>query len=115
MLQEILPFTAWGEVAFIAVQTMIMLVLVYVLDKPPATSRLIKFTAPVLIALAAVLSSSLVNYSMISSLFNLQTAVLIGSRVPQIVQNFKAGSTGQLSFTTTFLTLGGGMGRKQNR
>ena len=47
----------------------------------------------------------------LESLFDINSLVLLASRVPQILQNYATGSTGQLSVITYFLNFAGSAAR----
>ena len=106
-----MPFTAWGEVVFITVQNAVLVILVHILSDRSAKKRLITTIGPFFGLLICLLFSPLLNYTLLTSLFNFQTAILVMSRVPQIIKNYQEQSTGELSFITTFLTLAGGLGK----
>lgn len=58
-----------------------------------------------------LLLQGVVPVSVHKSLLSGQILLNICSRVPQIIMNFRSKSTGQLSFLTFFLALGGGVAR----
>ena len=103
------PFSSYGENVFILIQN---LVLVFLLWKNMAKPPSFGFMALVLTFFVAVGIFSLylpTDYQFVLPLSGLPLVLI--SRVPQIIANFKNGSTGQLSVITSFLTFAGSLAR----
>ncbi|KAF4708823.1 Mannose-P-dolichol utilization defect 1 protein, partial [Perkinsus olseni] len=104
------PFAAWGEMFFISVQCMIQLILFW-------------WYAPQIDILPRVLLMNLGSFGFMWAMsgqmpeqllpfLGMAPAILgIAARLPQIVLNFKQGSTGHLAFLTFFLSFMGNLAR----
>jgi hypothetical protein len=77
-------------------------------DKKPSVPTMLGIIAS-FIAVAVV--SAMLPEDMRSFLPLTNLPLVIASRVPQIIQNFRNGSTGSLSFITTFLIFAGSLAR----
>ena len=103
------PFSSYGENVFILVQNLALVVLLWMFMKDKPT---VGHMGAVLLFFVAVAVGSLhlpAQYQYLLPLSNLP--LLLASRVPQIVQNFRNQSTGQLSVITNFLTFAGSLAR----
>ena len=107
-----LPFNAWGETAFIAVQSYIIVMLLHMYAGAKGSSLRAMVMAVGLPATAyAALKPELVTDGLLETLFSSQNALLLAARLPQVYANFANGSTGQLSLVTTALMVAGGLVR----
>ncbi|KAI9207936.1 putative monosaccharide-P-dolichol utilization protein [Polychytrium aggregatum] len=103
------PFSTYGESAFIAVSNFFILILILTYSK--------QFGGLGLFVLgSAALTYSLYEQSVITNeiLKTLQWGTIfitVASKLPQVISNFAAGSTGQLSAVTVFLTFIGSAAR----
>lgn len=103
------PFTSYGESATISVQNVFLVYLLwtYMKPKPTLTVKLQVF--------AMVIASGLIAwYIPAEYLYVLPSTcmvLMVFSRVSQIINNFKQGTTGQLSSITTGLTFAGSLAR----
>merc|ERR1712060_413026 len=59
----------------------------------------------------AMMADGIVPLVILATLQSMQVVISIASRLPQIIQNFKNGSTGQLSSITLFLFFAGSLAR----
>lgn len=99
------PFSSYGESVFILVQNIILVVLLWIFQKPPAKlSSMLIITVVFLIAVIICLNLP-TQFQFILPLMSLPLQVT-GS-ASQVVQNFKNKSTGQLSLITVLLTFVG--------
>lgn len=104
-----LNFSAFGEAVGLAVQNVVLLALIYKYQKRP-TSRVVAVVTA-LLAWVLVANSSLLTAGVLDRLVDVNSVILLVSRVPQIVSNFRQKSTGQLSFITYFLNFMGTVAR----
>lgn len=102
------PFTTWGEYPFMAVQTFIVLFLIYNYRK--SRKNLILFLSP-LILLPIIFNQNIIPNSLLQLLQTSTIGINIASRVPQIFTNYKNGNTGELSFLTVFFQCAGSLAR----
>eukprot|EP00850_Spirogloea_muscicola_P013830 SM000096S24859 [mRNA] locus=s96:173654:175979:- [translate_table: standard] len=100
-----IPFSAYGELLPLLVQGLILVGLVYRFS--PKLGPLTWLKAGVYCAAAPPLLSGNVSEKVIDTLFACQHAIFFLSRFPQIIENFRNKSTGQLSFATSFMNLAG--------
>ena len=105
------PFSSYGESVFILVQNLILVFMLWTYmeqsTKPSLDRRI-----GLLVLFGAVAYGSLQlppNLWYLLPISNLP--MLLISRVPQIIQNFRLRSTGQLSGITTFLIFAGSLAR----
>ncbi|KAM7278375.1 hypothetical protein ACFE04_005509 [Oxalis oulophora] len=127
-LHKGLPFSAYGELAFLLIQAIILVAIIYYYSQPlgittwlrallyPACIRLMAPTIlagqinPVLFEALYVsrkFSPSTLHLANIAS----QHAIFLLARLPQIWKNFKNKGTGELSFLTCFMNFAGSMVR----
>ncbi|KAJ3412995.1 hypothetical protein HDV05_008646 [Chytridiales sp. JEL 0842] len=95
------PFSTYGETAFITAQNVIIMMLILSYSKSYA--MLLVILAAVAGGAYSLISPEIVNESLLSTLQWSTIFIGAASKVPQIVSNFAAGSTGQLSAITLFL------------
>ncbi|XP_053674844.1 mannose-P-dolichol utilization defect 1 protein homolog [Anopheles nili] len=102
------PFSAWGDTAFLALQTAIIAMLVLYYGGSSALS--VAFTAGYS-ALVYVLMGGLtpLKYLLIAQGFNVP--ILLLGKLSQAFTNYRNGSTGQLSAVTCFMLLAGSLAR----
>ncbi|KAK9907948.1 hypothetical protein WJX75_000403 [Coccomyxa subellipsoidea] len=92
-----LPFSAYGEAVVLVLQNSFLLAQIYVLSK---SSVWRPFLAVGLFGTAlACISAGTVTPAMIKVLYDLNNTIVLAARLPQIYQNYKSKSTGQLSGT----------------
>ncbi|KAL4429561.1 hypothetical protein ABPG77_008610 [Micractinium sp. CCAP 211/92] len=104
-----LPFSAFGETVALLLQNSLLLFLIYYYQRRSVARG---FTVTALLAGAgAVALSGQLSTAHISTLYDCNNLLLVASRVPQIWQNFSAGSTGQLSLITYALNTAGAAAR----
>jgi len=102
-------FSTYGETVFLLLQNALLLCLVFHYNKQPA--RIFAFLA-VLGGLAAVaFTPGLVSNGLWPILQTSTIPLFAASRIPQIMNNYQAQSTGMLSFVSVFLVFMGGLGR----
>ncbi|CAG0893934.1 unnamed protein product [Darwinula stevensoni] len=102
------PFSAWGEAAFLALQT--VLIAGMVLHFGGSTQGALAYTGMYTLLLAMLVSGhtpSIVLWYLASSVIPL----ILGGKAIQAWQNVKQGHTGQLSGLTLFLLLAGSLAR----
>lgn len=103
------PFSTYGETAFIAVQNILILHLIlHYAGKTPYALAVVGGFAALAIPL---FSADVVSYRHLQILQGLSIPLGLASKVPQIVTNFRNGSTGQLSAFTVFNYLAGSAAR----
>lgn len=100
-----LPFSAYGELVFILAQSIACLALIYYYSGNLGLSTWVK--TAVYCALAPTLLTGKVDGQVIEALYACQHAIFFSARLPQIYENFRNKSTGQLSFVTSFLSFVG--------
>eukprot|EP00249_Psilotum_nudum_P005661 c19097_g1_i1 orf=3-686(-) len=104
-----LPFSTYGELLFLLIQALIIVLLVYNLSPSSGVGTWLK--AALYCGVAPTLLAGQLNPVFYETLYASQHAILFFSRVPQIIKNFQSSSTGQLSFITNFLNFGGSAAR----
>jgi mannose-P-dolichol utilization defect protein 1 len=103
------PFTTYGETAFISIQNILILLLVLHFAKKDLLGL---GGLGVAAALAyALFDPKLVSYHNLQILQGLSIPLSLTSKVPQIITNYRNGSTGQLSAFTVFNYLAGSAAR----
>lgn len=102
-------FTSYGESVMILVQNILLVYLLWVYMKPkPSLSH--KIQVVVMFVLAAVFAVY-IPQEKLYVLPNINLVLMMYSRVAQIVNNFRQGTTGQLSSITAGLTFLGSLAR----
>ncbi|KAH7314823.1 hypothetical protein KP509_21G022300 [Ceratopteris richardii] len=99
-----LAFSAYGELVFLVIQSIIQVALMYYYS-PPGISKWLK--SGLYCAIAPVLMAGNLDPVLFETLYASQHAIFLVSKIPQIKENFQNKSTGQLSFVTNFLNFGG--------
>lgn len=99
-----LPFKDFGENVFVMLQVVPLGLLIGIYQGKVASA--VMGTALIL-GLAAVLYYQLVAIEVHETLLKAQIAFSISSRLPQIYENYRLRSTGDLAFLTYFLAFGG--------
>ncbi|XP_010918131.1 mannose-P-dolichol utilization defect 1 protein homolog 2 [Elaeis guineensis] len=104
-----LPFSAYGELAFLLVQAIILVAIIYYYSQPVGTKTWIK--ALLYCALAPTVLAGQIDPMLFEALYASQHAIFFFARVPQIWENYTNKSTGELSFLTSFMNFGGSIVR----
>lgn len=100
-----LPLSAYGETVAILIQNNLLLFLIYHFQRRSIRRTLLLVSF--LLGWSALVLSGGITPSRIAVLYDANNVLLLAARVPQILQNFGARSTGQLSRVTYGLnTLG---------
>ena len=92
-----LPFSAFGETCFLALQNLAILALIYRFNKTPARGFCV---AALAVVAAAAFFTGKVSTRQVATAYECASLLVIAARVPQIYSNFKNKSTGQLSGIT---------------
>lgn len=100
-----LPFSAYGELVFILLQSIACLALIYYYSPKLGPSVWVK--TALYCALAPTLLGGKLDAQLFEALYACQHAIFFFSRLPQIWENFQTKSTGQLSFMTNLMSLVG--------
>lgn len=100
-----LPFSAYGEIVFILLQSIACLGLIYNYSPKLGPSMWVK--TALYCALAPILLGGKLDAQLFEALYACQHAIFFLARMPQIWENFQSKSTGQLSFMTNFMSLVG--------
>ncbi|BBN03249.1 mannose-P-dolichol utilization defect 1 [Marchantia polymorpha subsp. ruderalis] len=100
-----IPFSAYGELVFLLLQGIFLLLLIYYHSTNLGPATLVK--TALYCALAPTLLAGNVSENVMETLYASQHAIFFLSRIPQIYDNFVNKSTGQLSFLTNFMVFGG--------
>ena len=103
------PFTTYGETAFIAVQNVLILLLI--LHYSGKDTHALGGFGIVLAFVYALFEPKLVSYKHLQILQGLSVPLGLASKVPQILENYQNGSTGQLSAVTVFSFVAGSAAR----
>eukprot|EP00898_Chlorokybus_atmophyticus_P002840 jgi/Chlat1/3557/Chrsp234S03554 len=109
-LRQPIPFSAYGELAFLLAENSYLVALLYKFSKSklPTTTPL-KVTGLVAF-LGAALTGALPN-KYLNPLYHMSHFIFFYARIPQILLNFRTKATGQLSFASTLLMTAGGCAR----
>lgn len=105
---QLLEFRDYGENVFIFAQLVVLTLMVASFQKKTASAVAVLVAD---LALFGIFSAGYVPTAVHKSLLSSLILLNISSRVPQIRLNYINKSTGQLSFLTFFLALGGGVAR----
>ncbi|CAN7038353.1 hypothetical protein IGI04_005310 [Brassica rapa subsp. trilocularis] len=108
-LHKKLPFSAFGEIAFLLIQALILMGCIYYFSKPLSVGAWVRVA--VYFALAPALFAGKIDALVFEALYASKHLIFLSARVPQIWKNFRGKSTGQLSFLTCLMNLGGSMAR----
>lgn len=101
-----LAFNAYGEVVFMLLQNAILLLLVYRYTPPPVVRTTALWGAYA--AAAAAYFGGAVTGEHVVRAYSVSNLIFWYARVPQIMANWRAKSTGALSGASTFLQVAGG-------
>ncbi|XP_050212862.1 mannose-P-dolichol utilization defect 1 protein homolog 2 [Mercurialis annua] len=104
-----LPFSAYGELAFLLIQAIILVAIIYYFSQPiPAVT----WIRPLIYcAVAPTVLAGQIDPVLFEALYASQHAIFLFARIPQILKNFSNKSTGQLSFLTCLMNFAGSMVR----
>lgn len=108
-LHKGLPFSAFGEYAFLLIQAIILVAVIYYFSQPMGTARWMR--ALLYCGLAPTIIAGKIDPMLFEALYASQHAIFLCARIPQIWKNFSNKSTGELSFLTCFMNFGGSMVR----
>uniref|UniRef100_A0A1J3DLT3 Mannose-P-dolichol utilization defect 1 protein homolog n=1 Tax=Noccaea caerulescens TaxID=107243 RepID=A0A1J3DLT3_NOCCA len=108
-LHKGLPFSAFGEMAFLLVQALILVACIYYFSQPVPMTTWVR--ALLYCAVAPTVLAGQINPTLFDALYASQHAIFLFARLPQIWKNFKNKSTGELSFLTFFMNFAGSIVR----
>ncbi|XP_043711241.1 mannose-P-dolichol utilization defect 1 protein homolog 2 [Telopea speciosissima] len=108
-LHKGLPFSAYGELAFLLIQAIILIAIIYYYSQPMGMKTWIR--ALLFCALAPTILAGQIDPVLFEALYASQHAIFFFARVPQIWENYSNKSTGELSFLTSFMNVGGSIVR----
>lgn len=108
-LHKGMPFSAFGELAFLLVQAIILVAVIYYFSQPLGAKTWIR--PLIYCAVAPTILAGQIDPVLFEALYASQHAIFFFARLPQIWANFRNKSTGQLSFITCFMNFGGAMVR----
>ncbi|KAI8108232.1 hypothetical protein M9434_006261 [Picochlorum sp. BPE23] len=104
-----LSFNAFGESVAIGLQNIVLLFLIYKYQKRSLGRRVVVLVG--LMTWLAAAQGGHLTAELLNKLFDLNSIILLVSRIPQITQNYRSKSTGQLSFITYLMNFLGTMAR----
>jgi len=104
-----LPFSAYGELAFLLIQALILVAIIYYYSQPVGIKRWMG--ALLYCGVAPTILAGRIDPVLFEALYASQHAIFLFAKIPQIWQNFSNKSTGQLSFLTNFMNFGGSLVR----
>ncbi|KAJ8763265.1 hypothetical protein K2173_026166 [Erythroxylum novogranatense] len=108
-LHKGLPFSAYGELAFLLVQAIILVSIIYYFSQPLGAMTWIR---PLLYsAVAPTILAGQINPVLFEALYASQHAIFLFARIPQIWENSSNKSTGELSFLTCLMNFAGSIVR----
>ncbi|XP_065847969.1 mannose-P-dolichol utilization defect 1 protein homolog 2 [Euphorbia lathyris] len=108
-LHKGLPFSAFGELAFLLIQAIILVAIIYYFSQPMPVMSWIR---PLLYcAVAPTVLAGQIDPVLFEALYASQHAIFLFARIPQIWANFSNKSTGELSFLTCFMNFAGSIVR----
>ncbi|RIA84414.1 monosaccharide-P-dolichol utilization protein [Glomus cerebriforme] len=103
------PFTTFGELIFLTIQNIIILLLIL---NYSGRSRILILTGITIVAISYALGSPMIiSNDFLSFLQAITIPIGLSSKVPQIITNLKNGSTGQLSSFAVFGFTAGSLAR----
>ncbi|CAA7032203.1 unnamed protein product [Microthlaspi erraticum] len=108
-LHKELPFSAFGELAFLWIQALILIACIYYFSRPLSVATWVR--AVVYFALAPTLFTGKIDPLVFEALYASKHLIFLSARLPQIWKNFRNKSTGQLSLLTCLMNFGGSMAR----
>ncbi|EFJ06473.1 hypothetical protein SELMODRAFT_272277 [Selaginella moellendorffii] len=100
-----LAFSAYGELVFLLIQTIVLVALLY--QYSPNRGLNVWAKSALYCAIAPMLLAGKLDANMFEALYACQHLIFFCSRLPQIFENYKNKSTGQLSFLTNFMSFAG--------
>ncbi|ORY86741.1 hypothetical protein BCR35DRAFT_302478 [Leucosporidium creatinivorum] len=104
------PWSTYGESVFLLVQNVVIITLI-VLYSPRSSPATLALILGALGTSTYLLSSPLTPLSTLKLLLSASIPLSLSSKLPQIISNFKLGSTGQLSAFLVFNSLAGCLAR----
>ncbi|KAG0450512.1 hypothetical protein HPP92_026880 [Vanilla planifolia] len=104
-----LPFSAFGELAFLLIQAIVLVAILYYYSAPLGIQIWLK--AFIYCAVAPTVLAGNVEPVLFEALYASQHAVFFMARIPQIWKNYKNKSTGELSFITCLMNFAGSIAR----
>jgi len=108
-LHKGLPFSAFGEMAFLLVQALILVACIYYYSQPVPMTTWVR--ALLYCAVTPTVLAGQINPTLFDALYASQHAIFLFARLPQIWKNFKNKSIGELSFLTFFMNFAGSIVR----
>ncbi|ESQ38806.1 hypothetical protein EUTSA_v10028929mg [Eutrema salsugineum] len=105
-LHKGLPFSAFGEMAFLLIQALILVACIYYFSQPVSMTTWVR--ALLYCSVAPTVLAGQINPTLFDALYH---AIFLFARLPQIWKNFKNKSTGELSFLTFFMNFAGSIVR----
>ncbi|XP_010455063.1 PREDICTED: mannose-P-dolichol utilization defect 1 protein homolog 1 [Camelina sativa] len=108
-LYKELPFSAFGELAFLLIQALILVGCIYYFSRPLSVATWVR--ALLYFALAPTVLAGKIDPLLFEALYASKHLIFLSARIPQIWKNFRNKSTGQLSFLTCFMNFGGALAR----
>ncbi|KAL1822166.1 hypothetical protein ACET3Z_008944 [Daucus carota] len=108
-LHKGIPFSAYGELAFLLIQAIILVAIIYYFSQPMRMSAWIR---PLLYCgIAPTILAGRIDPLLFEALYAIQHAIFLFARIPQIYTNFKNRSTGELSSLTSLMNCAGSLVR----
>ncbi|PKA60139.1 Mannose-P-dolichol utilization defect 1 protein like 2 [Apostasia shenzhenica] len=104
-----LPFSAYGELAFLLIQAIVLVAIMYYYSAPLGAKIWMK--ALLYCAVAPTVLAGQIDPFLFEALYASQHAIFFCARLPQIWANYKNKSTGELSFLTSLMNFGGSIAR----
>lgn len=108
-LHKGVPFSAYGELVFLLIQALVLVGIIYSYSQPIGAK--IWMRALLYCAVAPTILAGRIDPVLFEALYASQHAIFFIARVPQIWENFKNKSTGELSFITCFMNFAGSLVR----
>lgn len=99
------PLSTWGENIIVLTQNLFLVSLCWLWEKQRVAKREMFLAVAFLAALSAAQMSLPVAW--VPLLIWLNIPFILGSTVPQIIQNYQQGHTGQVAMATCFMKFGG--------
>ncbi|KAK8944178.1 hypothetical protein KSP39_PZI008403 [Platanthera zijinensis] len=104
-----LPFSAYGELAFLLIQAIVLVGIIYYYSSPLGVKIWIR--ALLYCAIAPTVLAGKIDPVLFEALYASQHAIFFCARIPQIWKNYRSKSTGELSFVTCLLNFAGSIAR----
>ncbi|GAA5828787.1 hypothetical protein JCM3766R1_003820 [Sporobolomyces carnicolor] len=105
------PLSTYGEMVFLLAQNAILIALIISYTPGPTVTRLVPLASTFALFAYSLSNPSLVPPTLLSTLQTITIPLSLSSKVPQIVSNWRLGSTGQLSAFLVFNSLAGCLAR----